>query len=382
VDFRFSLNRKRRSASRVRGYFACLFLFALLSACATPKVQEPGRQPTTPTPVPQIEPAPAPQAAPEPPARPRPAPRPKTTAKPQAKPAPKNAPAPAIGPEPKPARFLPDVAILVSRDIPAYTGVSSKLAAQLGDRAEIYTLDGKPATMTAAVNKIQRSERDQVVAVGLQAAKAARRLSGKQVIFSQVFNYEDNGLVTPWMKGVSMIPDLRSQFRAWKALDPGLRKVGVITGKNKQDVIARARDAARPHDIEVIHRVVGSDKEMLYTFKRLAPEIDGLWLLPDNRVLSREVIRSIMSYSVKQGKGVVVFSPQLLKVGGLMSVTSRGTDIAAQVLARLQQAQGQPDVPGPQVAALSKARIQINLAMARRLGLVIPQQYRRLAYEP
>jgi ABC-type uncharacterized transport system substrate-binding protein len=197
-----------------------------------------------------------------------------------------------------------------------------------------------------------------------------------------VFNYEDNGLVTPWMKGVSMIPDLRSQFRAWKALDPGLRKVGVITGRSKEDIIARASDAARAYDIEVIHRVVGSDKEMLYIFKRLAQEIDGLWLLPDNRVLSREVIRSIMSYSVKQGKGVVVFSPQLLKVGGLMSVTSRDTDIAKRVLARLQQAQGQPDVPGPKVAALSKARIQINLGMARRLGLVIPQQYRRLAYEP
>jgi ABC-type uncharacterized transport system substrate-binding protein len=334
------------------------------------------------TPAPEAKPEPMPQAAPEPTPQARPAKKAKPAAKRQPEPPHKTAPAPTAAAEPKPARFLPDVAILVSKDVPAYTEVSSKLTAELKHRAKAYTLNGNPTALARAVDKIQWSEQDQVVAVGLQAARAAQRLSGKQVIFCQVFNYEDNGLVTSWMKGVSMIPNLRRQFRAWKALDPDLQKVGVITGKNKQHVITQARDAARDLGIEVIHRVVGSDKEMLYTFQRLAPEIQGLWLLPDNRVLSRHVIRSIMSYSVKQGKEVVVFNPQLLKVGGLMSVTSRHTDIAAQVIARLRQAQGQANIPGPEVIPLAEAQIQINTAMAKRLGLVIPQQYRRLAYEP
>ncbi len=372
--------------SRAGRHVACLLLCALLSACTGFKVEEPAPQPAPPvpgaTPAPEAKPEPMPQAAPEPTPQATPREKAKPTAKRQPKPQRKTAPVAGAAPEPRPARFLPDVAILVSKDSPAYTGVSSKLSAEFKHRAKTYTLNGNPATLTRAIGEIQWSEQEQVIAVGLQAARAARRLSGKQVIFCQVFNYEDNGLATSWMKGVSMIPNLRRQFRAWKALDPDLQKVGVITGKNKQHVIAQARDAARDLGIDVIHRVVGSDKEMLYAFQRLAPEIQGLWLLPDNRVLSRHVIRSIMSYSVKQGKEVVVFSPQLLEVGGLMSVTSRHTDIAAQVIARLRQALGQPNIPGPEVIPLTEAQIQINTAMAKRLGLVIPQQYRRLAYEP
>ncbi|MBW8055849.1 MAG: hypothetical protein FVQ76_11120, partial [Nitrospira sp.] len=94
------------------------------------------------------------------------------------------------------------MAILVSKDIPAYTSVSSKLSAELKHRAKTYTLNGNPATLTRAIGEIQWSEHEQVIAVGLEAARAARRLSGKQVIFCQVFNYEDNGLATSWMKGV------------------------------------------------------------------------------------------------------------------------------------------------------------------------------------
>ena len=35
--------------------------------------------------------------------------------------------------------------------------------------------------------------------------------------------------------------------------------------------------------------------------------IDGLWLLPDNRILSPDVVREMMSYSAKHKKQVVVF---------------------------------------------------------------------------
>ncbi|MFQ6024204.1 MAG: hypothetical protein ACE5NW_15920 [Acidiferrobacterales bacterium] len=284
--------------------------------------------------------------------------------------------------KPTGAQALPPVAVLVSNDVPAYTRVSDELAASLKGRAKIYRLNGDPATSGEVVGQIQRSDRGQVVAIGLLAAKAARKLSGKQVIFCQVFNYQDYDLITPWMKGVSMVPQLSGLFSVWKALDPGLQRVAVITGKDHEHIVNQARHAAQPYGIGLIHRVVSSDKETLYVFNRLAAEIQGLWLLPDNRVLSRRVIHTMMSYSVKQGKQVSVFHPQLFKVGGLISVKSRDTDVAAQVLARLQRAQGKQNVPGPDVAPLTKTQVQINSVMAKRLGLAIPQQYKQLTYEP
>ena len=114
--------------------------------------------------------------------------------------------------------------------------------------------------------------------------------------------------------GASVVARLHAepQFRAWKKLDPGLRRVGVITGPGHEKLISEARKAAQHHGIELIHHTVLTDMEMLYDFKRLTPEIQGLWLLPDDRILSRRVLREIMSYSTRHRQEVVVFHPELL----------------------------------------------------------------------
>mgnify|MGYP003340193344 CR=1 FL=1 len=290
---------------------------------------------------------------------------------------------PASPPKPLIAiHVLPRVAILVSKDIPAYSRVSSELGKRLEQRHDIYRLDSDPAKNDEIMDHIQQSEHVQVVAIGLRAARAAQKLSGKQVIFCQVFNYRDYGLVAPLMKGISVLPHLSEQFRIWKTLDPGLHRVAVITGPNLQSILSQARAAADAYGIALLHEVVGSDKEMLYAFKRLISQAQGLWLLPDNRVLSGGVIRAVMSYSVREGKQVLVFTPALLKTGGLLSVESTESDVAAQVLTRLRQAYGKESVPGPDVVPLTKVRFQINARVADHLGLVIPAQYRQFVYEP
>lgn len=281
-----------------------------------------------------------------------------------------------------PVQLLPGVTILVSRDIPAYTRVASELSKHLTKRSKVYNLDGDADAIEKVLRETQWSEREQVVAIGLAAARAARELSGKQVIFCQVFNYTDYDLITPWMKGVSMLPRFSEQLRVWKDVNPNLRRVALITGANQHHLITAAIEAAQDYGMEVVYREVHSDKETLYSFKRLAPEVQGLWLLPDNRVLSAGVIRALMSYAVRQRKEVLVFSPTLLKIGGLISIEGTESDVAGQVLARLQQAYGQKEIPGPDVLPLTSMQLQINARMAKQLGLALPAKYKTVAYEP
>lgn len=289
---------------------------------------------------------------------------------------------PQAQPEPMPVQLLPGVTILVSRDIPAYTRVASELSKHLTKRSKVYNLDGDADAIEKVLRETQWSEREQVVAIGLAAARAARELSGKQVIFCQVFNYTDYDLITPWMKGVSMLPRFSEQLRVWKDVNPNLRRVALITGANQHHLITAAIEAAQDYGMEVVYREVHSDKETLYSFKRLAPEVQGLWLLPDNRVLSAGVIRALMSYAVRQRKEVLVFSPTLLKIGGLISIEGTESDVAGQVLARLQQAYGQKEIPGPDVLPLTSMQLQINARMAKQLGLALPAKYKTVAYEP
>ncbi|WP_172426022.1 ABC transporter substrate-binding protein [Sulfuricaulis limicola] len=273
----------------------------------------------------------------------------------------------------------PGVAILLSDRSPAFVGVQREIEKRVSQRIENYYLGGSEASNSAAQKKIQSSEISQVVAIGLPAARAARGLSGKRVVFCQVFNYEDTDLVTAWMKGVAATTPVDEQFRVWKQLSPRLKKVGVITGKNLHGLMEEARAAAHENGLELVHVEVRSDKETLYAYKQLVPKIQGLWLVPDNRVLSREVIRDVMAHSVREGKQVAVFSHQLLALGGLVSAESGYADIAEQVLERLKQTYRDTDAP---IAPLTRATIRINSVMARRLNLTLPRPLQGLAHAP
>ena len=277
-----------------------------------------------------------------------------------------------------------DLVILQSDGSPAFAGVTRALGKKVKGSVPVLSLTGHPATDAEMVQQLRRYHERIVVAVGLNAALVARKLSGTKVIFCQVFNYEDFDLLTPWMKGVSAIPPIKQQFQVWKKVDPSLKRVGVITGPRLSHLIEEARSAASANGIEIKHAQVGSDLETLYAFKQLNPKIQALWLLPDNRVLSRNTIRDILSYSRKQGKQVVVFSEQLLSLGGMMSFDSVYGDIADQVLARSKQAlqANGSDIPGPPVLALTRLDIKINPLAVKQLGLKFPAELKASAYVP
>ena len=276
---------------------------------------------------------------------------------------------------------VPGIAIILSDSSPAFVGVQRAIGEKFTQRVEAHTL-GEESTYSLVRKKIQSSDLPVIVAIGLPAARLAQDLSGKKVIFCQVFNYEDTELVTSWMKGVSATAPVREQFRVWKALYPKLTRVGVITGKNLQALMAEAQAAAKENQIRLEHVEVRSDKESLYAYKQLAPKMQGLWLVPDNRVLSRDVIRDIMAHSVKEGKQVAVFGRELLGLGGLISAETSYADVAEQVLARVRQAQEASGVPGAPVIPLTRTVIKINAVMAKRLNLKIPETMRGMVHVP
>lgn len=288
------------------------------------------------------------------------------------------APIPKKAPPPPPPR----VAIIVSSDIPAYRGVADELMKRLNGRAEIYSLQDGAAVAGKVTEKVRDSGREQIVAVGLAAALAVQEMADRQIVFCQVFNYADHQLLGPNSKGVSLLPGLDKTFAAWKAISPGLADVGVISGAGFDAMLELARTAAAQQGISLHHATVQSDKEYQYAYKQMAGRVQGYWLLPDNRVLSRGILRDVMIFSVRSGKQVLVFSDELLKLGGLLSVASVNQDIATKVLDRLSQAAHKEDIPGADIVPLDEIDLQINTVMAERLDLVIPEHYREYAGVP
>lgn len=265
-----------------------------------------------------------------------------------------------------PKKQKESIAIILSGLSPAFVEVEREIKKIYKQRTETYELSSDSNANRSILTKIQSSDFTAVVAVGFNAAKLAQNLTNKKVIFCQVFNYEDAGLISNSMRGVAAIPPVKQLFHAWKLMYPDLKQIGVITGKNLHGLMTEAHNAAKDENLKLIHIEVRSDKETLYAYKKITPKIQGLWLVPDNRVLSREVIRDIMNYSVKEGKQVAVFNYELLNLGGLISAESYYADIAGQVVTQVKQVHSNPAIP---IIPLTKTKIKINSVIAKRFNL-------------
>lgn len=291
---------------------------------------------------PQVEPAPAPQ--------------------------PQAAPSQPQEPAARPRRRDPEpVAIVYTAGVPVYQATAAAIAARSPGPARLIPLSQDDGALSAEAVRGY----PQVVAVGAAAARSALELPAKQVVFCQVFNYREHGLARDGVIGVSMLPPPTQQFRAWKALAPELKRIGVISGAGHDDLIEAARTAARAQDADLVHREVRTDKEALYEFKRMVPDIDGFWLLPDERVLSHRVLREIMEYGVKHRKLILSFTPELLRFGAVMSVSSRETDVAERVVTALRMPNAAERQPF-QLLPLWEASIEVNRDVAHRIGYALP----------
>ncbi len=283
-------------------------------------------------------------------------------------------------PPPAPPVKQAQVAIIQSSASESFSQVAIELKSKLTDHVQVFVLTGSVHQDAKTLEMIQASDREQVVAIGLRAARVARQLKEKQVIFCQVFNLND-GLMSETMKGVSSLPAPEQLFRDWKAMDPELQQVAVFTGSSMRDYILQARKAAARQGIALRHQIVKNDKAFLYATKHLPVSVKGHWLLPDNRVLSRKVLKEVLLFNSKEGRETVVFSPALLSFGGLFYVQVPATEIARLVEQRLTKAAGEVEVPGQDVIYNQSNEIGINLNMAKQLGLSIPATYEQFIYD-
>jgi ABC-type uncharacterized transport system substrate-binding protein len=146
-----------------------------------------------------------------------------------------------------------------------------------------------------------------------------------------------------------------------------------VTGPGQDALLADIREVVERAGLSLTVATVQSDQEALVRFKDMTHLIDGLWLLPDNRVLSPDVVREMMSYSAKHRKQVVVFGNGLLALGALMSVTSDERDVADRVLARFENTTENGQLRGPDLQQLTEIRTNVNHDVAKYLGLAIPE---------
>ncbi len=294
---------------------------------------------------------------------------------------PETAPAPEAVPEPEPEIPIirsvsdtpppavtiepPTVTIVMASRSPAYEDVAVALADHF-DAVSIYDLSDRSQPPVSAFRLINDGSNDVVVAIGLRAANSSVAMSDAPVVFSQVFNYQDHSLLGERSRGVAAIAPMDAQLAAWKEAEPTLSSVGFVIGPGHGALIEEAELAAEKHGVQLIANVANSDQEALYYFKRMVRDIDGFWLLPDNRVLSSRMLRRMIDQANRHGVSVLAPNRNLLSIGASISVSTVPTDIAERIRGIVERInEGQLDAIAP-MTALTEIRVEFNEAVLQR----------------
>lgn len=278
-------------------------------------------------------------------------------------------------PQPPPAR-PPRTAVVVSDDISEYLEIVTEILARGLENVSVHMLDGQESRGAGVIAEIERAAPDRVIAIGLLAATVTRAVAGTgtPTVFCQVYNYAGHELISATSKGVHLLPPFDLQFRAWRSLAPEIDRVGVITGPGQEALLDDISAAAAAAGIALAVRTVRSDQEALLAFKELVPEIQGLSLLPDNRILSPAVVSEILAYGAKHERQVAVFGAGLLDLGALFSITNDPRDVVDRVLARFANVTDDGRISGPDMTPLTRMRMSVNDPVAERLGIAVPEQ--------
>ena len=309
-------------------HLAAILLAVSLGGCST---LAPPEMPPQPEPEPVVV-APAPEPVPV--AQPR--------------------PEPAVVPPVLPA--LPPVAIVLTSTQPAYADVAEELAARL-DQYVLYDLSDKSQPPVSVLRRINDSESRAVVAIGLRAAQSSVAMATSPVIFSQVFNHQDHELLTESSRGVAALAPLGAQLAAWQAIDPELKRLGLIVGHGHDELIAAAHVEAERRGIELDVRESGSDQETLYLFRRMVRDIDGFWLFPDNRILSPRVLQQMIADANHVQVPLSVPNESMLEMGAAVSLATVAGDIAETIVRLLREIEAGRLASLPPMSQLSEIRV-------------------------
>lgn len=251
---------------------------------------------------------------------------------------------------------LPPVAIVLTSSRPAFLDVANALTSHLDD-VQVYDLSDDSKPPVSVLRGINDSNTGTVVAIGLRAAQSSVAMADSPVVFSQVFNHQDFELVTPNSRGVAPLAPLDAQLAAWIEYDPTLSLIGIIVGEGHDDLITEAQLAAQKHNVELRVRISGSDQETLYLYRRMAQDIDGFWLFPDNRILSSRSLEKILE-SARQGQvAVAVPNESMLKMGATISIATQAEDIAATIAKIIRKIQSDGLLSVPAISPLSTINV-------------------------
>ena len=271
------------------------------------------------------------------------------------------------------------VAVITSADVEAYKdalrGFKRVLRHQI---VAEYDMEGNLDTGKQMLADIHsKIKPDLILAIGPWASQiTAAQATNIPVVYAMVLN--PSSLLPAGVKnvtGASMNVPVENTIRLFKQLGSQIRRVGVLFNRAKTGyLVKRAIQVGREQGLEIVDREIRSPKEAIQALDALQDEIHALWILPDEFVLTPEVVQYMILFSYRKKIPLIGLSERQAQMGALLSLSFGSSEDIGRQAAELANSilEGQPPDRLPFTMA-RQVKLTVNLKAAEKLGIEIPK---------
>jgi len=259
------------------------------------------------------------------------------------------------------------VAVVLSKDLPAYQTVLDGYAATAPFEVKKLTLEGDLQSGLQTLTALSAEGTDLLVTIGPEATHLAKTSAQIPFIYTMVIEPQSVSGVNAG--GVLMQVDLADQMAWIRKLFPEAKRVGVIYNPaSSLKSINRARIAAEQHQLSLAPIAINGPSEIGSALEKVrASKHEVLWSVVDSIVLQPSVMREIIAFTHENKIPFIGLSESQVKIGALAAITADFKDLGPQC-AELSKKMVLDGYAGG-VESPRKVCIYVNPAVQKSLGL-------------
>lgn len=283
------------------------------------------------------------------------------------------------GATPLPALAVESVSVLIVANAEAgpYLQSIQGFKAGLADRSKIsfveYYLTETEHSATELTTVIREHRPALIFAVGGASVKSVLSVSKNiPVVATMVLKRSDltrNANVT----GVSLAYPLSVQFQWLKRFLPGRSKLALLFNPQQNETTAEtAKIRAKQAGLEITAIPVETPKQLPYALEQLAKNVDALFTIPDDLVLSANTAQAVLLASFRNRVPMVGLSDNWVKSGALYALSWDYEDLGRQCAGQAVKLLNGAPVSAIEPELPRKVMYSINIKIANHMNVSIP----------
>jgi putative ABC transport system substrate-binding protein len=266
--------------------------------------------------------------------------------------------------------------IVKGRNIPPYNSVVSafKEAIQSHQNTlKIVEIDFEEGKQEGQINaQLQAAKPVLVLTLGTPATKMVRQLSlNAPVVYTMILDPAKNDILAP---GVAINISSEAKLKELKMILPGIKALGVIYSSADSFMYEDISLACKRLGLRLVERKIDSQKDFPAAIEGIFREADCFLMIPDPNIYPPKVTEQLLLQGLQRKIPVIGLSASYAKAGAFIAFDCDYEDLGRQTAEFALRILTGDSQAAKEMQVTRKIKFSLNLQVAERLGVIIPQE--------